>query len=156
MEALKQILMFFGSLLLIIVAIVLFIAISVIGIAWSFYSLFYGRTIGKALTGVSQYFKAIALSIDQLGNVAFAGLLNDVLIDKTLLKLAHNFGDEDETISEVLGWNKLTGALSKTGVILSNILNFIDKNHVDNAAETAYEKALVKLNRYTRIIESEL
>lgn len=154
MEVLKQIGGFFGSIVLIIVAVVLFIALSIIGFCWSIFTLFYKRTIGEALTGVSQYFKAIALSIDQLGNVAFAGLLNDVLIDKTLLKLAHNFGDEDETISEVLGWNKLTGALSKTGYLLAIVLNKLDKNHVENAAETAYDKALEKLNRYTSIIET--
>ncbi len=151
-QGFKQIGSFFGSILLIIVAIVLFVILSIVGFCWSFFTLFYKRTIGEALTGAAQYFKAIALSIDQLGNVAFAGLLNDVLIDKTLIKLAHNFGDEDETISEVLGWNKLTGALSPTGIKLVKILNFIDKNHVEDAAQSAYDKALEKINKYENII----
>jgi hypothetical protein len=148
-----RILKIFANFFLVVIAVLLFTILSVVGFFWSFYLMFYKKSIGVGLDSLSQYLHAIALSIDQFGNVAFAGMLNDVLIDKTLIKLAHFHGDPDETVSEVLGWNKMTGALSKTGNKLVNILNKLDKNHCENAAQTAYEKSLEKLNRYTHIIE---
>lgn len=143
-----------GSILLMVLALVLFILLSIVGFGWSFYALIYKRTIGQTFDGLTHYFTRIALSIDQLGNVAFAGMLNDVLIDKDLNKLAHLHGDPDETISEVLGWNKLTGALSSRGVWLATILDKLDENHCIDSAESAYEKAIEKLNRYSSIIEN--
>ena len=41
----------------------------------------------------------------------------------------YKFGDEDETISSVLGKNKLTKTLTKTGKTLDWILEKLDRNH---------------------------
>lgn len=152
-QALKLIISLINNLILIAIAIIVFTTLSIIGIIWSFVSLFKGRKIGVALMGVSHYFKSIALSIDQLGNVAFAGLLNYALINQDLIKQAHQFGDPDETISEVLGWNEHLNTLSVTGKRLVTVLNWLDENHCEKSSKSAYEKALVKLNRYTTLTE---
>lgn len=67
----------------------------------------------------------IALGIDQLGNVICARLFNFFLIDIN----GHRFGNEDETISSVLGKNKKTNTLTLFGIVLDMVLERIDKNH---------------------------
>jgi 8-oxo-dGTP diphosphatase len=67
-----------------------------------------------------------AKSIDQFGNAFCFLFLNAVFIKNDSI---HPFGDEDETISSVLGRNKLINNLTKTGILLDKILNFFDKNH---------------------------
>jgi hypothetical protein len=73
-----------------------------------------------------QWYKNLAVSKDQYGNVLGMYLFNDLLIIK---KAKHRFGSPDETISSVLGKNKKDGTLTKTGAILSNVLDFLDTNH---------------------------
>ena len=74
----------------------------------------------------------IAISIDQLGNVILQDLLNKLFITK---KSEHLFGNEDHTISSVLGENKKAQTLSLVGNRVAEILDFIDKNHVLNSIE---------------------
>lgn len=93
------------------------------------YSLF---TLRLSIKRLGAYFKTIAISIDQLGNVVLSNLLNDVLINKN----GYKFGDEDETISKVLGVNKANNTLLKTGKVVSSMLNSIDKNHVEKASKS--------------------
>ena len=79
---------------------------------------------------ISEYFHKVALGIDQLGNVMGGPIMNDVLITKD----GYKFGNEDETISHVVGKNyPLT--LTWTGFALAMALNTIDPNHVQNAAQ---------------------
>ena len=54
---------------------------------------------------LKQYFLIIAIAIDQLGNVVMQDLFDDLMIKKE----GHKFGNEDETISSVLGKNKRRG-----------------------------------------------
>lgn len=77
------------------------------------------------------YAYSIALSIDQLGNVVCSNLFNDLLKKEG----GYDFGNEDETISKVLGINKASGHLTKLGKLLADILNKIDPNHVEKAAK---------------------
>ena len=44
-------------------------------------------------------------------------------------KKGYKHGNINETISSVLGKNEYFGTLTKTGIALVKILNFIDKNH---------------------------
>ena len=81
----------------------------------------------------SSYLKVIAISIDQLGNVICEKLFNDTLIKTFNNKIPYSFGDEDNTISEVLGINKERGTLTKLGKWVSGVLNKIDPNHVENS-----------------------
>ena len=80
---------------------------------------------------ISTYFKNVAFSLDQLGNVMGAPIMNDVLLKRSPAKL---YGNEDETISHVTGVNYLANKLTIFGKALAWILNKIDKNHVQNAA----------------------
>jgi len=73
----------------------------------------------------------IALGIDQLGNVMCGQLFNLTLIKKA----GHRFGNEDETISSVIGKNKRTNTLTVAGRLLDRLLDTIDKNHSIDAIE---------------------
>lgn len=71
------------------------------------------------------YFRSTALNIDIFANREFRATWNKLL--KT--ELGYKFGRECETISSALGKNKKAETLTKTGRILCNILDFIDKDH---------------------------
>lgn len=80
----------------------------------------------------SKYFGDIAFAIDQLGNVMGAPILNDLLLKKNPTKL---YGNPDETISHVTGYNYINNELSYFGNLIAKILNFVEPNHVENAAK---------------------
>jgi hypothetical protein len=103
-----------------IVAILISIIIFPIGFV---FSMFYPKR-GK-------YLYRIALGIDQLGNVVCARLFNFFLIDLD----GYQFGDEDETISSVIGKNKQSNTLTPFGIALDMLLELIDKNHSEDAIE---------------------
>jgi hypothetical protein len=79
-----------------------------------------------------KYLYNIALGIDQLGNVVCARLFNLTLIYQSSI---HKFGNEDETISSVIGKNKRTNTLTIIGHLLDTLLDAIDKNHSIDAIE---------------------
>jgi 8-oxo-dGTP diphosphatase len=81
------------------------------------FSMFYSKR--------GRYMFKIALGIDQLGNVVCARLFNFFLITKE----GYQFGNEDETISSVLGKNKKQNTLRFLGKLLDLILDQIDRNH---------------------------
>lgn len=71
------------------------------------------------------YFRSTAVNIDKFGNREFRTLWN-----KTLRKSnGYEFGNPEETISSALGKNERDGTLSRTGKVLTWILNTLDKNH---------------------------
>ena len=71
------------------------------------------------------YFRSTAVNIDKFGNREFRTLWN-----KTLKKpKGYEFGNPEETISSALGKNERDGTLSRTGKVLTWILNLLDKNH---------------------------
>jgi hypothetical protein len=116
---------FFSNLTLFIVAVILYYII--MPIAFSYITikfLFLDRT--KIIGIYSEMLFSHAQSIDQTGNGAFYVFFNDIFIkDDTL----HPFGNNDETISSVLGVNKLKNNLTIVGKILDGILSLIDENH---------------------------
>jgi hypothetical protein len=79
-----------------------------------------------------KYLYNIALGIDQLGNVICAKLFNLTLIYPSSI---HKFGNEDETISGVIGKNKRLNTLTFVGRLLDMLLDIIDKNHSIKAIE---------------------
>jgi len=79
-----------------------------------------------------QWYLNLAISKDQYGNVLGMYFFNDLLITKVS---KHRFGHPDETISSVLGKNKREKTLTKIGQILSNVLDFLDHNHVTKSIE---------------------
>ena len=74
---------------------------------------------------LDDYLFNCALATDQHANVFLAKLFNDVMIKTG----SHKFGNPDETISSVLGKNKLIGKLSYFGKCLDLILHLLDNNH---------------------------
>ena len=74
----------------------------------------------------------IAISIDQLINVLGRHMWNKLFSKGGV----HHFGNPDETVSSVLGKNKLSGTLTKFGQWIADNLNMFQKNHVENSIET--------------------
>lgn len=108
-----------GNFLLIILAILLLFIFGVFGFIFTIVS----------FSGDYKYFLDIAITLDILGCVILRGPLNKWFIQET----GHKFGGI-ETISKVLGINKYNKTLKKPGIVLCNILNFLDKNHVEKAS----------------------
>lgn len=102
------------SFILFVVSIVVFLPLSVINIILV---IFKGGNL-------SNYFKETAIDIDRFGNRNLRTLLNE-----TLQKNGYKFGDERETISSALGKNKKNNTLTKTGIIICDILDYLDENH---------------------------
>jgi 8-oxo-dGTP diphosphatase len=111
-----------GSILLII-ALCLSVVLLPIGFAF--------QIITALFKAIDKYLFRIAKSIDQLGNVVCEHLFNVTLIKKN----GYKFGNEDVTISHVLGVNKGFNNLTYTGKALAWLLNKIEKNHVEKAIE---------------------
>jgi hypothetical protein len=109
--------------ILFLIAVILGVVLYPIGMLYSLLKLSFGY--------LNAVLKTFAIGIDQFGNVACKDLFNDTLIKKG----GHRFGNPDETISKVLGLNKATNTLTKTGRALADFLNFIDPNHVENAVK---------------------
>lgn len=102
------------------------------GVIWGFVEAFVKRGFKSSLKRLNKYFFDIAISIDQLGNVACKELFNDVLIR---YYSKNRFGNPDETVSSVLGKNKRDNTLTVAGNVLERILHFLDKNHSINSIE---------------------
>jgi hypothetical protein len=100
--------------LLFLVAIIVFLPLSLINIILVIFK-------GGNLSG---YFLETAIDIDRFGNRNFRTLLNT-----TLQKNGYKFGDERETISSALGKNKVMNTLTKSGIAICDILDFLDKDH---------------------------
>ena len=111
--------------ILIIVAYVLLIALSPLGVVYAFFRLMINNTIARWFNYFNRLFFKLAISLDQFANVLFAPLFNDVLIKSK----THTFGNEDETISSVLGKNQRDKTLRKAGKVLCFILDKLDKDH---------------------------
>lgn len=114
------------NLLLFFVAVLLFTALAPFSFLIALLTLWTG---GKKRYG--QYFRNIALSIDQMGNSVCAPLFNVIMIRRW----GYKFGNIDETISSVLGKNKQAGTLFLFGRLLDWALNKLDENHSINSIE---------------------
>lgn len=76
------------------------------------------------------YFKSSAINIDKFGNREFRTSLNKTLIQENSPFM---FGNDNETISSVLGKNQRFGYLTKFGKVICKILDTIDKNHCEKS-----------------------
>lgn len=110
----KTIKNFILGVILFIVAIILFIPLSVINFIVVAFK-------GKA----EKYFLSSAINLDRFGNYEFRSLFNITLRRPS----GYEFGDFRETISSVLGKNQRDGTLTTTGRVLAWFLDVLDKNH---------------------------
>ena len=114
-----------GNFLLFLISIILFTIIWPIGFIWSLIDwIFHPSKIGDK---AGRLFRAVALSIDMLGNVSCRWLFDDLLITKDWYK----FGIPAETISSVLGKNNQNKTLKPLGKGLHDLLNAIQPNHCE-------------------------
>ena len=84
---------------------------------------------GKAMNG---YLYRVAESLDQHGNAAYAHTLNFLFAKKE----GWQHGDEDETISFVIGINKRNGHLTVFGRFIELVLDLIDAGHCEKAIKS--------------------
>lgn len=113
------------SFLLALIAVALFILIAPFGVLYGLGASFFRVKFKEGFAKIGGYFMSIAISIDQSGNVFCKELFNDVLIRPK----GHPFGNEDETISSVLGKNKLGNTLTWAGKLLDKLLNVFERDH---------------------------
>lgn len=94
----------------------------------------------------------IALSIDAFGNVMLSTLFNKILItDK-----GYDFGNWNETISQVTGENELMGTLTKRGRRFKNLVNLVfGENHCVRSVRMKEIRSERYLNRIHRIKKEE-
>jgi len=119
------------GLLLFIIAVVLTIITVPVGILYGFIKCLLKFDFKELFRKTNKYFRLLAISIDQMGNVAMQDLFNDIFIKRN----GYQFGNEDETISSVLGKNERLQSLSGLGKLIVRFLNFIDPNHALNSIE---------------------
>ena len=111
------------NLLLVILAALLVTLIIPVAVLFELSTLSYKK--------INKWFFDIAVSIDQFSNVFCRHILNKALAKGG----AHLFGCEDETVSSVIGKNKESGTLTKTGKFIADTLNKLQNNHVEAAIE---------------------
>ena len=110
---------------LFVIAFVLFVALSPIALVVKLYVACRDRSFNH------EWFRRLAISIDQAGNVVADDLFNLILIKNSY----DRFGNEDETISSVLGKNHKHNTLTYFGNALTTLLNAIDPNHTLKSIE---------------------
>ena len=106
------------GILLYFVAIILYLPLTVIN------TILVLNKYGWKFKTIDDYFYQTAVDIDKFANRNFRTLWNE-----TLQKNGYQFGDERETVSSALGKNKRDNTLTKTGMIVCNILDRLDENH---------------------------
>lgn len=153
-EALGHIFKLLGSMLLIVLALLGFTIITLPALAWKVYTVATNerRKAREILSGTKVYFTAIAASFDQLGNAAFGGFFNWLMIDNRFY--GYRFGDRDETVSEVLGWNEHLNTLSAHGRFWVGLLDRLEKDHCKIAFTTGVLKAERKFQVYKESFKS--
>lgn len=119
------------GLILFIVALILIFILGPISIAYSTSKYLLSFRFKTAWTYINKLLTSIAHSIDQTGNVICQDLFNDLLLKEQLYK----FGNADETISSALGKSKALNDLKWLGKLIVGILNTLDPEHVEKAAQ---------------------
>jgi len=117
--------------LLFLIAVILSVITVPLGVLYGAFKCLLNLDFQTLLRKVNKYFKLLAISIDQMGNVAMQDLFNDALIKVN----GYKFGNVDETISSVLGKNQRLNELRYLGILLVRFLDFIDPNHALNSIE---------------------
>ena len=109
--------------LLLVFSVVLFFILRVAGI---FYRLFFVRK------NLADYFYGGASTLSHGANYFGADLWNVILITPGAVS---HFGNQDESMSGVIGKNKRTKTLTKLGRLTAWALNKVEPKHVEKAIE---------------------
>lgn len=95
-------------------------------ILWSIIEGFVGHRPITGLKKADRKLLFLAIAFDKYGNVVCGEMLNRYFITA---HSTHLFGNIEETISEVIGYNLLNGTLSPLGHALNSFLNIFEENH---------------------------
>lgn len=117
--------------LLLLTALILSINFYPVGILFTLIAATTQGSFEHAVLYISNVALSITCSLDMMGNVICGDLLNNIMRKPG----GYPFGNYKETISRCLGKNKALGTLSTLDLILADILNMIQKNHVELAAQ---------------------
>ncbi len=115
--------------ILFIISVILSVVLYPLGFIYTSIKLAIGVKFKTWFKRIDRIFKSTATAVDQVGNVFMQEIFNDILIKKN----GHKFGDDNETLSSVLGKNKQKCTLNFLGKMVAWILNKIDPNHVEKA-----------------------
>lgn len=113
------------NLLLFIIALLIYLIVAPLCISYAAFKSISHKNISLVDT-LSNIFLRHAKGIDQIGNGGFYLIFNDFFIKDDNI---HPFGDVEETISSVMGVNKINNNLTLVGKLLDGILSLIDDNH---------------------------
>ena len=113
--------------ILFLIASILWLPITVINLV---FTLFKNAKKHGFLKVINGYFLQTAVDIDRFGNRNFRTILN-----ATLQNNGYEFGNVHETISSALGKNQRDGSLTYFGIIISEILDFLDNEHCKNSID---------------------
>lgn len=119
-----------------LVATILLVVLSPVGILSSVIVTWWNKTFNSALGLLDEQQENIAIAKDVVGNLIFSPLFNVLFITK---QSKHRFGVFPQTISYVLGANEHTGTLTSTGIYMVMILDAIESQHCHKAF-LSYEK----------------
>jgi hypothetical protein len=136
-----------GALILVLMALAIVTALTPLALLWRIWISITNenRKAREILTGVKSYFISLAASVDKFGNCALGGFLNWAL----LIEAKYPFGNNGETVSEVLGWAEKYDDLNRKGLALLALLNMLDKNHCEKAYKSGVSSAYQKIQNYT-------
>ncbi len=109
--------------------VLLFIIAQVTTPFFNIIGLIYSLFRFKSWKELNEHYLTVAESKDQHSNVTMKHLFNDVLKKSE----GYLFGNQDQTISYVIGKNKELKTLTKFGYFWSRFLNKLDANHVEDA-----------------------
>ena len=142
-EALNHIAIIIGTILLIVIAFFVMIVITPFALVWKIWVsiALENRKARDILKGFSAYFLAIASSIDKFGNCAFGGFLSWLFLKEN----KYPFGNNYETVSEVMGWAQMYNDLNRKGLFLLALLNMIENEHCEKARVIGLNRAIKKV-----------
>lgn len=132
------------GILLLITSFLLGSVLLPVGFTWFVIKSWYKQTFKGGVTRVNEQSRDCAVSIDRTFNVLCEDLFNDTLITKE----GYRFGNGKETISSVLGKNKMSETLSRTGWYLTNVLDWLDKDHSIKSIEVFDENNIDDRNEF--------
>lgn len=119
--------------LLYILSLVLTVILFPIGFLFAIIKAVYKRKVfSEGIKTIDDKFYSLAKAVDIYGNVACCELFNVLFIQRNSKR---RFGNYGETISSVIGKNKLCDTLTRTGKLLDAIMEFFDKGHSINAIQ---------------------
>ena len=113
--------------------IILFIVALILGVILIPVFILFAIIKLMSFNDISDYFAKCAFSLDQFGNTLGGPMMNTCLLKKGATKL---YGNPDETISYVTGVNYKSETLTMCGYFVAHCLDTVQKDHVENAANT--------------------